>query len=789
MTTFDIEYAEVKQLEELLQSVDRPGGFCAHGRVFVPMPKLEVEGVGILSFPVPDSQVRSLVETAERAPYGKGADTLVDTSVRDCWQIDAARMRLGGGVWADTLRGILDTVATGLGCPAGRLDAKLYKLLIYEPGGFFSAHRDTEKTDGMIATLSITLPAAASAGGELIVRHRDREARIDMNASEPSEVAFAAFYADCAHETLPIREGCRLSLVFNICLRPGDTETPRQAPDYSDQVRDIAEHLIAWRDGAHGPDKLIWLLEHEYSEAGLSFDALKNADAALGEVLNLAAERADCELHASIVHIEEHGSASYIDGSYLDEWDQRGDDTDDVEMDEVFEGRYWLDGWTSGDGARPAFGELSVNPGELLPRRALDDAEPDEQWVNESSGNAGVTLERAYRHAAFVIWPHRATLDILAGENIDGAVDWARRQVERGAVEAGDLIARLISVWPVERPGRNGDARADMLRLLGRIGDATLAMRFLREVLLLRYDGSENESLPAVLRLADPGDIAEFLIDLVESRFLFHANATLALLLRLGESGESGESANFDWRDALGGSVRAALATLPSALSPRTQTRESTWPPAPSPKRIGDAEIRDLFTLAWRCGLAEEAETAAAVIATHPEAIAPQRAIPSALEAMSREEGLASGAAYLLLWRHAADSLLRRSAKPPEAPRDWVIESRIPCDCELCAALEAFCKHPVDRVCRFSVRAELRAHLHQQIERCRLDMSHVTERRGRPYTLVCTKNRTSYERRLAEYAKDIETMRSLTRFMPAGKRTESVEEQRRHLLEAVAAAG
>ena len=786
MTNFDIEYAEAERLEELLQSVDRPGEFCAHGRVFVPMPRLEVEGVGVLSFPVPDFQVRLLVGAAERAPYGKGADTLVDTSVRDCWQIDAARMRLGGGVWADTLRGILDTVATGLGCPAGRLDARLYKLLIYEPGGFFSAHRDTEKTDGMIATLSITLPAAASAGGELIVRHLDREVRIDMNASEPSELAFAAFYADCAHETLPIRGGCRLSLVFNLCLRPDDTDTPRQAPDYSDQVRDIAEHLIAWRDGARGPDKLIWLLEHEYSEAGLSFDALKNADAALAEVLKLAAGRADCELHAAIVHIEEEGSVRYIDGDYLDDWRRGGDDTDDVEMDEVLDGRYWLDGWTSGDDTRPAFGELSVNPGELLPVGALGDAEPDEQWVNESSGNAGVSLERAYRHAAFVIWPHRATLDILAGENIDGAVDWARRQVERGAVDAGNLIARLISVWPTERRGRNGGGRADMLRLLGRIGDATLATRFLREVLLLRYDGSENESLPAVLRLAGPDDTAEFLVDLVESRFLFHADATLALLLRLGESGES---ANFDWRDVLGGSVRAALAALPSVLSPPARTRELAWPPAPSPKRIGDAELRDLFTLAWRCGLAEEAQTAASVVAAHPEAIAPQRAIPSALEAMSREEGLASGAAYLLLWRHAADSLLRRSAKPPQAPRDWVIEARIPCDCELCAALDAFCKHPVDRVCRFPVRSELRAHLHQQIESCRLDMSHVTERRGRPYTLVCTKDRRSYERRLAEYARDIETMRSLTRFMPAGKRAESVEEQRRHLLDAITAAG
>ena len=682
------------------------------------------------------------------------------------------------------MRGILDTVATGLGCPAGRLDARLYKLLIYEPGGFFSAHRDTKKADGMIATLSITLPAAASAGGELIVRHVDQEVRIDMNVSEPSELAFAAFYADCAHETLPIRGGCRLSLVRNICLHPGDTDTPRQAPDYSDQVRDIAEHLIAWRDGARGPDKLIWLLEHEYSVAGLSFDALKNADAALAEVLKLAAERADCELHAAIIHIEEEGSVSYVDGDYLDDWDRGGDDTYDVEMDGVLDGRYWLNGWTSGDDTQPAFGELSVNPGELLPTGALDDAEPDEQWVNESSGNAGVTLERAYRHAAFVIWPHRATLDILAGENIDGAVDWARRQVERGAVDAGDLIARLISVWPTERPGRNSGGRADMLRLLGRVGDATQAIPARGPAAPLRRQRKRKPAGGAAAGRSGRHRRISGRSGRVALSFPCRRHAFIAPRL-----GESGESANFDWRDALGGSVRAALAALPSVLSPPARTREPTWPPAPSPKRIGDAELRDLFTLAWRCELTEEAETAAAVVAAHPEAIAPQRAIPSALEAMSREQGLAGGAAYLLLWRHAADSLLRRSARPPEAPRDWVIEARIPCDCELCATLDAFCKHPVDHVCRFPVRSELRKHLHRQIESCRLDMSHVIERRGRPYTLVCTKDRRSHERRLAEYAGDIETMRSLTRFMPAGKRAEFVEEQRQHLLEAITAAG
>ena len=159
----------------------------------------------MVSFPVPEAQAHALIEAAERAPYGKGPETLVDTAVRDCWQIDAQRVRLGGGAWPETFARILDTAAAGLGCPGGRLDARLYKLLVYEPGGFFLPHRDTEKADGMIATLSVSLPAAG-AGGELVVRHHDREVVVDMHAEEPSELAFAAFYADCTHEIRPVLE-------------------------------------------------------------------------------------------------------------------------------------------------------------------------------------------------------------------------------------------------------------------------------------------------------------------------------------------------------------------------------------------------------------------------------------------------------------------------------------------------------------------------------------------------------------------------------------------------------
>ena len=93
MGNINVEYAiRQERLQALLESVDRPGGFCVHGRAHVPMPAVEVEGAGMLSFPVPASQIRDLVKMAERAPYGKGEETLVDTSVRDCRQIDQHRL-------------------------------------------------------------------------------------------------------------------------------------------------------------------------------------------------------------------------------------------------------------------------------------------------------------------------------------------------------------------------------------------------------------------------------------------------------------------------------------------------------------------------------------------------------------------------------------------------------------------------------------------------------------------------------------------------------------------------
>ena len=339
------------------------------------------------------------------------------------------------------------------------------------------------------------------------------------------------------------------------------------------------------------------------------------------------------------------------------------------------------------------------------------------------------------------------------------------------------------------------EARIGMLDLLCRIGDEARLARFLRKVVLSSYGGGENEALAVALALAGPQTAGRFLPDLVEAHFARNPGDTLALLRCLGE--EHGDPASLDaaWHGALRKGVRAALAALPDALAGRAKGRiprpNSEWRFNRGSVRdatIGDVAVCDLFALAWRRGLTREAGTAADAIVAHPRAVSPDRTLPAALRALHAETGLADAAAFALLWHHAADFLLARSATPPEAPKNWKIAAPVKCRCEHCAKLRAFCKDPAAKTARFPLRKELRAHLHEIIERHRLDLEHVTERRGRPYTLVCTKTRASHERRLAEYAEDVSNMRALVDSTPGGKQAKRCVTDLERLREAIATA-
>ncbi|MDH3663922.1 MAG: 2OG-Fe(II) oxygenase, partial [Alphaproteobacteria bacterium] len=509
------------ELASALSSVRRPGDFVTSDRTELFAPKLEVDGVGPIALPFLPVQAEQLIALAERAPFGRGENTLVDTDVRRTWQLGADRVRVEGKHWQRTLDAILKRVANGLGV-AEPIEAEFYKLLIYDEGSFFVSHRDTEKSPGMFATLVIVLPSH-SKGGELVVRHKDRETRVDLGNDEPSEAAFAAFYADCVHEVLPITEGHRLTLIYNL-LRKGRALNP---PCYDGEQTRVTSILRSWTDGRKTPDdempvKIIYPLEHAYTPAALSFDALKGADAGVSGVLTTAARDADVDLHVALLTIEESGCAEPI---YNGGWHSSDDD---FEAGEIIDSYAALGEWRRPDGTPAALDEIPVDDHELSPPESFEEMEPDDEHFHEATGNEGASFERTYRRAALVLWPHKQFFAVLCQAGLKATLPYLGEMVEHWAggdkdpqsprrLEAQDLAKHMIAGWTTRQWYPSDDEApseaAKMLTLLAKLKDTALINAFLTSITAGGdYTGSDNDAIITAIRLL-PIDQATALIE------------------------------------------------------------------------------------------------------------------------------------------------------------------------------------------------------------------------------------------------------------------------------------
>ena len=156
---------------------------------------------------------------------------------------------------------------------------------MYGKGQFFLPHQDSQNDETMIGTLVVSLPSSHT-GGELLIEHSGKTVACQASAAE---VSVAAFYADCRHEVKPVRTGYRVTLTCNLLLDsgPGGGD-PAEPP--ADAARYLAEHFTTrvsrWEgDDREPPDRLVYLLDHEYTQRGLSWDRLKGRRRRTGRAL------------------------------------------------------------------------------------------------------------------------------------------------------------------------------------------------------------------------------------------------------------------------------------------------------------------------------------------------------------------------------------------------------------------------------------------------------------------------------------------------------------------------
>jgi hypothetical protein len=786
-TQIKISYnRDLKALEDVLATVRRPGDFYARGVLEAPMPRVEIDGVGMISFPILDSQIQDIIKHAERAPYGRGGETILDTSVRNTWQVAPVNVRIGGKSWERSFQHILSTVTDGLGCTGMKVTAEFYKLLIYEEGGFFLPHRDTEKTDGMFATLTIVLPSV-HRGGELVIRHTGREVTVDLSDAETCELSFAAFYADCEHAIKPITQGSRVCLTYNLLQRrTGKKNKAITAPLYDAESERAGTILEQTFNRSDAPAKLTWLLEHHYSPAGLSFSGLKGKDAAVAKVVRNAARQAEFAVHLGMVHIEESGAAEpSFDGDYGRYYDDDDDDddigenseTDDAEFEviEVCDSSRSIDQWIDTNDQAVEFGPLPIKDGEILPAGGLDGEAPDQQRLTEASGNEGASFERSYHRAALVIWPQDRFVDVLLQAGPAAALPYFKDRVqvsnslsapaaERHAVHA--VAERIIAVWEATKndgyrdQGKESD-RSDMIVLLGQLANAPLLERFVTGVVAREYDGSENAAVAANVRRLGPIRAGQLLSHLATEKMRFFPAACVNLLSLLTR--ELGVEPTAVWVAAVREIGAAIVRALPDLKQRKPDQPDREWWRSEKPNAADHSTVADLMDALAALNANTLRDAARQSIAANPKMFDPATLVVPALQLLCERNGDAvfSDKEFQRLWGHSAEFLLARSEEPPESPKDWHQDWKSACRCDDCHELQAFARDPAVQTHRFRVRKDRRQHLHHQIDHHRLDMTHVTERTGSPQTLVCTKTRASYERQCRQYNEDLASMAAI----------------------------
>ena len=749
------------ELVEILHTVQRPGDFYTTGTTDIFAPRLEVAGVGPIALPLLPVQAQQLLAVAEPAPYGRGEATLVDTAVRRTWQIGPERVQIGGRHWEQTLVDIVARATAGLGV-TGPVVADLYKLLVYDPGSFFVSHRDTEKATGMFATLIIVLPSLCT-GGALLVRHRDREARLELSCPEPSQVAFAAFYADCVHEVLPITSGYRLTLVYNL-RRQGRGQLP-EPPNYDTEQARVTALLRQWSTGKaapndDSPEKLLYPLEHAYTPAELAFEALKGADAAAAAVLVAAASAADCDLHLALVSIKESGSAEYL-GSYGSRrrWGADEEDEEDFEVSEVHDRSETLSDWQHPDGSRPALGDLPFMEDELCPPEAFADLEPDEQYFHEATGNEGASFERTYRRAALVLWPRARRLAVLNQAGLAVTLPYlnalTRRWADSGEGpasplwhEAHELSGHMLRTWPGQvgwYPGRTeapGDA-STLLTLLSHLQDTARIDTLLDILAAGAYSKGDNEAIVRAAGLLPPERAAVLIEHLIASHAATNLSACGDLLARSVAARVTGRSA----------ALSRAATTLVEAL-PGDPARTAQRDPWRRPLPVEPGCLVDLLPALGQIN-AVLAERAADCILAWPQTYEPDAVLVPAVLSLTGPPAQQAVVAIQRLRTAALEHLRARIAEPLEPPRDWARASAIACPCAHCSELSRFLVDPDRQRWTFKAPETGRRHLEESIRRSGCDLDLVTDRRGRPYSLVCTKNQASYDRRAQQRQRDL----------------------------------
>ncbi len=753
-----------EQLAVLLATVGGRGSFSASQTAPTDDLHLEVRGVGPLTFPVSEEQAVRLCSLGRPARYGQGEHTLLDPAVRNTWEIPRSRVKIDKREWDRTLLPVIEHLHRDLGLPDGRLEAELHSMLVYAPGQFFVRHQDSEKEDAMVGSLVVTLPSAFT-GGAFEVEH---QGQVATYRGSKKALSFVAFYSDCRHQIKPVRSGHRVVLTYNLMLR-GDPALELRPPSEPGLVDDLAGYLERHFDGPEVWRRLVYLLDHEYTPRGLSWSRLKGVDAGRVSALRTAAERAGCEVALGLAEVHETWSAfeperarSYRHWRYRD-WEEFEEDdpavdsrdrgpADDYDLDELIESTVTLGSWLGSAGEKVEEFGLSIKDGEVCASTPSGDMSPYASEYEGYMGNWGNTLDRWYHRGALVVWPTRLDFSVRAEASPSWALDTLSARVRAGDLAGARQEAGTLAPFWAQEAGRSAAKTflTKVMRTARLLDEPSTAAMLLKPFRLEMLTPGHAKALSALV--AGYGE--QWAADLVQSwstrrgRYDPHVPSTAAwiaslhpLCSALAGCGDPGMAAaglllrnSWSW---LGEAIEKDLATA----SP-LQRREA----------LGDLgrPVAAVLEGASLVGAADLVDEAAAFLCREDDgmvgfATEVLRAVPAPKWSAAGLDAVSD---------HCRRVLEGCVARPPRPADDWSIRMPPGCSCELCGTLAGFLSDPARKIMEWPLAKAGRAHIHSRVSGADLPVSHVTRRKGSPYTLVLTKTAALFKQEEQDRQRD-----------------------------------
>lgn len=252
----------------------------------------------------------------------------------------------------------------------------------------------------MFGTLVINLPSAHT-GGLLQLSHAGSATAYDMARCPHS---FAAWYSDVTHEVEEVTSGYRLVMTYNLVRGPSDV--PFSAATLNQQlyapVEQAVKNWAAACDNDYRSGTAIYMLDHKYTDANLSFETLKCADSARAHILREVAGQSEKVVFLASMERMQCGEPAN-DGRYdwaEDQYDSEGNSPEPEEgyrdLDYIKETELKLKRIID-DAGEVIADDMDIDEDHIIQDDPYECREPDDHDYEPYTGNAGAEETHWYR--------------------------------------------------------------------------------------------------------------------------------------------------------------------------------------------------------------------------------------------------------------------------------------------------------------------------------------------------------------------------------------------------------